>query len=143
MIFHGIDKDTPVAREHDGRGKAAWTVLRSRKLAQYKFRRQHPLGPFILDFACLEHRLVVEADGGQHAESEADARRTASLAEQEWRVVRFWNNDILSNTVGVVEMIVQELKARPRFFVRAAHPHPPIASRWAPPSPTSGRGENG
>ncbi|HYB57668.1 MAG TPA: endonuclease domain-containing protein, partial [Alphaproteobacteria bacterium] len=73
-----------------------WSALRGRRLEGYKFRRQHPLGPFIVDFACLEHRLVVEADGG-HADSDDDRRRTAWLERRGWRVVRFWNNDILAN----------------------------------------------
>jgi very-short-patch-repair endonuclease len=120
--------------------KQLWSALRARRLSRYKFRRQHPLGPYILDFACVEHRLAIEADGGQHAESNSDLRRTAWLERQGWRVIRFWNNDILTNVEGVVEMIVVELKARPRFFIRSANPHPPIAEQWAPPSPTSGRG---
>ena len=56
-----------------------WAVLRGRRLQGYKFRRQHSLGPFILDFACVEHRLAIEADGGQHADNEHDHRRTAWL----------------------------------------------------------------
>jgi very-short-patch-repair endonuclease len=112
-----------------------WSALRDRRLSPYKFRRQHPLGPYILDFACVQHRLAIEADGGQHAESNADLRRTAWLERQDWRVLRFWNNDILSNVEGVAETIMLELKNRPRFFIRSANPHPPIAVQWAPPSP--------
>jgi very-short-patch-repair endonuclease len=86
-----------------------WSALRSRRLQNYKFRRQHPLGRFILDFACVEHRLVIEADGGQHDGNADDARRTAWLAGKGWRVIRFWNNDILTNIEGVMEMILAEL----------------------------------
>jgi very-short-patch-repair endonuclease len=89
-----------------------WACLRNRRFVGYKFRRQHPLGPFIVDFACVEHRLVIEADGGQHAESEADERRTAWLEQQGWRVLRFWNNEILANTEGVQEMILAVLDKR-------------------------------
>jgi very-short-patch-repair endonuclease len=90
-----------------------WTALRDRRLAGYKFRRQHPIGPFIADFACMTHRLVIEADGGQHdANAAADARRTAWLAPRGWRVLRFWNNDILANTEGVIETILAALRAR-------------------------------
>jgi len=86
-----------------------WAALRDRRLQGYKFRRQHPIGPFIVDFACTKHHLVIEADGGQHDESPSDARRTAWLEGQGWRVIRFWNNDILANTEGVVSTILQAL----------------------------------
>ena len=87
-----------------------WALLRDRRLAGYKFRRQHPIAAFIVDFACTKYRLVVEADGGQHAESIADARRTAVLERQGWRVIRFWNNDILTNAEGVIETILRMLR---------------------------------
>ena len=86
-----------------------WAVLRGRRLQGYKFRRQHPVGPFILDFACIEHRLVIEADGGQHSDNAADERRTAWLARRGWRVLRFWNNEILSSTEGVQEAVLEAL----------------------------------
>ena len=86
-----------------------WSLLRNRRLQHYKFRRQHPIGAFVADFACTKHRLVVEADGGQHNESAADARRTAWLESQGWRVIRFWNNEILANTEGVLIAILQAL----------------------------------
>ncbi|HZB91951.1 MAG TPA: DUF559 domain-containing protein [Stellaceae bacterium] len=84
--------------------------MRARRLDGYKFRRQHPLGPFILDFACIEHRLAVEADGSQHAESVYDHRRTAWLEKHGWRVPRFWSNDILTNSEGVAEAIARALE---------------------------------
>lgn len=86
-----------------------WSALRSRRLQGFKFRRQHPLGNYILDFACIEHRLVIEADGGQHADNEADERRTAWLESEGWRIIRFWNNDILANTEGVLDTVVRIL----------------------------------
>ena len=86
-----------------------WACLRGRRLVGYKFRRQHPLGRYILDFACIEHRLAIEADGGQHSESAADERRTAWLERQGWRVLRFWNNEILANSEGVQETILEAL----------------------------------
>ena len=91
-----------------------WSALRGRRLKGYKFRRQHPLGRFVVDFACLVHRLVVEADGGQHADSDDDRRRTAWLERRGWRVVRFWNNDILANPAGVEEVVLQELEGHAR-----------------------------
>jgi very-short-patch-repair endonuclease len=89
-----------------------WSTLRDRRLSGYRFRRQYPIGPFIVDFACTRHRLIVEADGSQHADSEADRWRTAWLENEGWRVLRFWNNDVLANTNGVVETILRELSRR-------------------------------
>ena len=86
-----------------------WSALRSRRLQGFKFRRQYPAGPFILDFACVEHRLAVEADGGQHADNGYDDSRTAWLEQNSWRVVRFWNNEVLTNADGVVEEILRVL----------------------------------
>jgi very-short-patch-repair endonuclease len=87
-----------------------WSALRDRRLAKYKFRRQHPIGPFIVDFACTRHSLVIEIDGGQHAESVTEKRRTAFLQRQDWQVIRFWSNDVLSNTTGVIDTILQILQ---------------------------------
>ncbi|HWG81269.1 MAG TPA: endonuclease domain-containing protein [Stellaceae bacterium] len=87
-----------------------WAVLRDRRLAGYKFRRQHPIGPYIVDFACTKYHLIIEADGGQHNESTADLRRTAWLQQQGWRVIRFWNNDILANTEGVLNAVLGALR---------------------------------
>ncbi|WP_299400092.1 endonuclease domain-containing protein [Pelagibius sp.] len=83
-----------------------WSVLRRRQLDGLRFRRQVPLGRYIVDFACYSERLIVEVDGGQHADHRpADDRRTAWLESQGFRVVRFWNNDVLSNIEGVTESI--------------------------------------
>ncbi|HJU15354.1 MAG TPA: endonuclease domain-containing protein [Stellaceae bacterium] len=86
-----------------------WAALRDRRLAGYKFRRQHPIGGFIVDFACTQYRLVIEADGGQHASDPNDASRTARLENEGWHVLRFWNNDILTNIDGVVDTILRAL----------------------------------
>jgi very-short-patch-repair endonuclease len=88
-----------------------WAALRDRRLAGHRFRRQHPIGPYIADFACTRHRLIIEADGGQHNGSAADDRRTQWLTQRGWRVLRFWNNDILANTEGVLETILAALRA--------------------------------
>jgi primosomal protein N' (replication factor Y) len=90
--------------------RALWRLLRSRSLAGAKFRRQHPVPPFILDFACVESRLVIEVDGGQHRGA-ADAARDAALHRAGWRVLRFWNNDVLGNPAGVLETIAAVLEA--------------------------------
>lgn len=85
-----------------------WSLLRDRRLANFKFRRQHVMAPYILDFYCHEAKLAVELDGGQHNEPDRkrqDEKRTAVLAKQGVRVVRFWNNEVLANTEGVLEAI--------------------------------------
>ena len=86
-----------------------WAVLRDRRLAGYRFRRQHPIGNFIADFACTRHRLIVEVDGSQHADNQADERRTVFLQSEGWRVIRFWNNDVLTNREGVLYTILDSL----------------------------------
>ena len=87
-----------------------WSLLRNRGLNGHKFRRQHPIGPFVADFACVESRLIVEADGGQHSENAADERRTTWLNAQGWRVIRFWNDDILKNSDGVYDQVLRALQ---------------------------------
>ncbi len=87
-----------------------WSALRDRRLSRYKFRRQHPIGEFIVDFACTEHGLVIELDGGQHVDNPVDTSRTARLESQGWKVIRFSNNEVLVNTSGVVEAILRALK---------------------------------
>ena len=93
--------------------KHLWLFLRRRQLDGYRFRRQAPIGPYIVDFACFAKRLVVEVDGGQHARAvERDTARTRWLESKGFRVLRFWNNDVLENTVGVVEAIRRALTVR-------------------------------
>ena len=91
-----------------------WSLLRNRRLDGCKFRRQHPIGRYVADFACVERMLIVEADGGQHADEPADQRRTDWLNSQGWRVIRFWNTDILRNTEGVVTAIREALEGEAR-----------------------------
>jgi very-short-patch-repair endonuclease len=82
-------------------------------LPQYRFHRQHPIGCFVVDFACPRWKLAIEIDGGQHAiDKTRDRLRTAELARSGYRVVRFWNHDVLTNTNGVVEAIWRELENR-------------------------------
>lgn len=90
--------------------RVLWRVLRDREAMRgCKFRRQHPVGPFVADSACLEARLLVEIDGGQHHESVSDARRDAILRGKGFHVLRFWNNDVLQNLEGVCDMILKHL----------------------------------
>ncbi|EOB1944684.1 DUF559 domain-containing protein [Escherichia coli] len=87
-----------------------WRYLRSRRFSDFKFRRQHPVGSYILDFACCSARVVVELDGGQHDLAVAyDSRRTSWLESQGWTVLRFWNNEIDCNEETVLENIRQGL----------------------------------
>jgi very-short-patch-repair endonuclease len=103
-------------REPTDAERALWHHLRQRQLEGLKFRRQHPLGRYILDFVCLEAALVIEIDGGQHADQrDRDRDRTAWLERRGYRVLRFWNNEVLADPAGVLEVIWQEVKggARP------------------------------
>jgi very-short-patch-repair endonuclease len=87
-----------------------WRHLRQRQIEGYKFRRQHPVGHYIADFACLEACLIVEVDGGQHSDRKGyDMERTAWLEGQGFRVLRFWNTDVLANIDGVREVIRREV----------------------------------
>jgi very-short-patch-repair endonuclease len=93
--------------------KLLWQKLRARQLGGAKFRRQTPIGPYIVDFVSFEHRLVVEIDGGQHNMPQGrqhDLKRTAWLEAQGFRVLRFWNNQVLTNLEGVLERTLQELE---------------------------------
>jgi len=102
-----------------------WAHLRDRRLNSAKFRRQHPIGRFIADFCCPERGLVVELDGGQHAaQAEADRRRTAFLIQHGYRVLRFWDNEVMENIEAVLQRIAEAL----------SDPHP---------NPLPGRREKG
>ncbi|WP_409363055.1 endonuclease domain-containing protein, partial [Bradyrhizobium lablabi] len=87
-----------------------WNRIRNRQIDGYKFARQVPIGHYIRDFVCRESRMVIEVDGGQHAESAADALRDRYLASEGYRVLRFWNNDVLRNIEGVLITIQLELR---------------------------------
>ena len=101
-----------------------WLHLRAHRYGGYKFKRQQPIGPYIVDFACFDARLVIEVDGGQHAEAApSDSVRDAWLFGQGFRVLRFWNNEVLGNTEGVIQRIALSLQ----------NPSPQ-------PSPTRGEG---
>ncbi len=111
-------KPTPVVhrrarqlrRDQTDAERKLWMRLRNAQLAGLKFRRQFPIGDFIADFCCRDRWLVVELDGGQHAtQVMKDARRTAILAEHGYRVVRFWDNEVLTNLEGVVDQIARVL----------------------------------
>jgi very-short-patch-repair endonuclease len=89
--------------------RAMWFLLRDRRLEGVKFRRQVAIGPYVVDFASIQYRLIVELDGGQHADSARDAKRDACLKAEGWRVLRFWNNEALQNRDGVLQVIQDAL----------------------------------
>ena len=105
--------------------------MRAHRFAGFKFKRQEPLGLYVVDFVCYEAKLIVELDGGQHADQkEADEERTRWLASQGFRVLRFWNNDVLTNISGVMQVIEKNLL-----------PLSPPSSPSPQPSPARGEGD--
>ena len=99
--------------------RSIWRILRSAQMDGHRFRRQVPFGQYIADFVCHDARLIIEIDGGQHERSSRDeAKRTRFLEDQGYRIVRFWNNEVLSNLEGVGAIIARELRHHP-------HPDPP------------------
>ncbi|TBV74434.1 endonuclease domain-containing protein [Pseudoxanthomonas winnipegensis] len=91
-------------REMTDAERLLWRHLRGGQLKGLKFRRQHPIPPYIADFCCVELKLIIELDGGQHSE-QSDATRTKFLESQGWRVVRYWDNEVLTQIEAVVEAI--------------------------------------
>ena len=91
-----------------------WESLRDRRLNGVKFRRQHPMGPYFADFACISRRIVIEIDRDHHAfQLGGDARRTAAMEREGWRVLPFWANVVVENPGGIWEKIEQVLSAAP------------------------------
>jgi very-short-patch-repair endonuclease len=85
-----------------------WRHLRAKRLDGLKFRRQEPIGNYIVDFVCFDNQVIVEVDGGQHVKRKAeDEKRTRWLEEQGFKVLRFWNNNVLKNTEGVIRTILE------------------------------------
>jgi len=114
-LVHGttLGRARRMRREPTDAERKMWTLLRDRRLCSLKFRRQHPVGAFIVDFCCVEHKLIVELDGGQRGErprAEADARRTRYLRARGYRVIRLWNNDVLSEPHAALEVVLEALQ---------------------------------
>ena len=110
-----------------------WQRIRKKQLYGHRFRRQVPLGAYVVDFACIERALIIEVDGGQHSwRQESDDKCTAWLEARGWRIVRFWNNEVLQNIEGVLEKLALELGAD-----AAPSPPPPPAGE------DRGRGSQG
>ena len=102
-------------RRHSTKAESAlWKHLRARQLDGHKFRRQVPLGQYVVDFVCFERRLIVELDGGHHQTQAAyDNERTEWLESQGYRLLRFWNNEVLGQTDGVAQVILEALRDSP------------------------------
>jgi very-short-patch-repair endonuclease len=124
-------------REQTEAEQRLWGRLRDRRLGGFKFRRQFPLGPFFADFCCLEERLVIEVDGGQHAAGiDQDRNRTYCLNDLGFKVIRFWNNEVLAQTDLVCEQILNEIRKEP-------HPNPLPQGEGVKNETLSRQGEGG
>ena len=120
VVRRTISKHASVLRQHATKAEQAlWFDLRGRRLGGHKFRRQWSIQPHIVDFCCLEQGLIVEVDGGQHSAGR-DAARTRALKERGFRVIRFWNNDVLGNLDGVLMAILAALSGA----LPSEDPHP-------------------
>jgi very-short-patch-repair endonuclease len=110
-----LDRARRMRREMTQPELKLWSILRNRALVGVKFRRQMPIGNYIADFCCLDRRLIVELDGGQHAEQEAaDVLRSRFLATEGFRVLRFWNDQVLSGSEFVVAEILAAIGEKER-----------------------------
>ncbi|MBP7798145.1 MAG: endonuclease domain-containing protein [Thermoanaerobaculaceae bacterium] len=108
-----LERARRLRKEQTDVERRLWKDLRGRKFLGFKFRRQHPIGCYVVDFVCLEARVVVELDGGQHAtRTDYDATRSAFLKERGFRVLRFWNFEVNRNRRGVLETVLGALEGR-------------------------------
>lgn len=136
-----IRASTPIARILRHRATDAerclWRELRGGRFMNAKFRRQHPIGRYVADFACIKAKLVVEVDGSQHLDGEAaqDAERTRVLNARGYRVLRFWNHDVLKHTEAVLERIAEAVAAP-----LTPDPSPRRGEGGKPRSPSPARG---
>ncbi|MBX8461708.1 endonuclease domain-containing protein [Enterobacter sp. RIT637] len=106
-----MEKSKQLRKEMTPEELRLWYLLRGRRFFGYKFRRQMPIGAYIVDFACFKAKLIVELDGGQHqGEEDYDSRRTAFLNTNGWEVLRFWNNEFRVNEDEVLNIILQRLQ---------------------------------
>ena len=107
-----MDKSKQLRKQMTPEELRLWYLLRGRRFYGYKFRRQMPIGTYIVDFACFKAKLIVELDGGQHQEKKAyDLRRTTFLNANGWDVLRFWNNEFRANEEEVMMVILQQLQS--------------------------------
>jgi len=113
MFMPAIDRAKQLRQNQTDAESLIWQKVRNNQLG-HKFRRQVPVGIYIADFLCLELKLVIEIDGGQHAESEKDKIRTEFLNDLGYKVIRFWNNEVLENIEGVLSTLTLTLSQRER-----------------------------
>ncbi|MBN2537878.1 endonuclease domain-containing protein [candidate division WOR-3 bacterium] len=129
-------------RESTDAERLLWRHLRNRKLAGARFRRQHPVGPYVVDFCSPGARLIIEVDGGQHAErTEYDSRRERHLAGHGFRVLRFWNNEVLQQTEAVLVAIASALSPHLNPLPGGERKERPHDRRYAPPLPEEGESQ--
>jgi very-short-patch-repair endonuclease len=130
-VFTLKERARRLRREQTDAERKLWARLRSRQLDGFKFRRQFVIGPFITDFCCFEQRLVVELDGGQHADqSDSDRRRSDFLLSHGYRVLRFWDNQVMENIDSVLEQILLALDKAVSDGVPSPFPLPKGAYRY-------------
>ena len=120
-----IGRARRLRRDTTGAERVLWDRLRNEQLG-WRFRRQHPIPPYIVDFACIEAHLVVEADGGQHGRAGDHDTRDQTLRREGWRILRFWNDEIVENRTGVLQAIAAALG--------------PLPAKEPPPQPSPARG---
>jgi very-short-patch-repair endonuclease len=126
-------------REATPHERRLWAYLRDRRFAEFKFRRQVPIGPFIVDFVCYDAKLIIELDGSQHADDqEYDGRRDAELERRGFRILRFWNGDLIVNRDPVLNTIAMALEERAPSGATPQAASPSSALRA--PSPIKGEG---
>ena len=113
MALQATARARRLRRQSTDAEEALWRLLRNRQLAGCKFRRQTPVGKYIVDYMCFEKKLVIEIDGGQHQlRVDADSKRTKWLESQGFRVIRFWNNEVLTEPETIQEAILNELERK-------------------------------
>ena len=105
MINRLVNTAKTLRKSQTDAEKLLWKHLRAKQMEGFKFRRQQPLRNYVIDFICLEQSLVIEVDGGQHADNKKDEERDAWLKSEGFKVLRFWNNEVLTNLKGVLEVI--------------------------------------
>ena len=116
MADHSIPIAKALRRRMTDTERRLWASLRAHRLARGKFKRQQPIGPYIVDFVCFRAHLVIEVDGGQHQGSETDRVRETWLEGQGFRVLRFWNTEVLTELPAVLEKIAEALSPSPHPY---------------------------